>query len=94
MEIKHTPAPWKIGIPGTVISDSSEGITIGGAINKKYYGGNLICESVSYNNAKLIAAAPELLDACEAMLEYFKTKGEENSVLAKSIELTVKKATL
>jgi hypothetical protein len=30
-----------------------------------YYGGHLICESVSEANAKLIAAAPDLLEALE-----------------------------
>lgn len=62
---KHTPGPWRLGTNGVVVSDSSEGITITGATGKEntdYYGGNLICESVSLGNAKLIASAPELLE--------------------------------
>ena len=43
-------------------------------------------------NARLIAAAPELLDACEAMFDYFKMKGEDNSILAISIKKAIKKA--
>ncbi|OCB77992.1 hypothetical protein [Flavobacterium crassostreae] len=63
---KGTKGPWRLGIGGgSVVSDNSESLIISGAIGEeaiKYYGGNLICESVSCANAKLIAAAPELLE--------------------------------
>lgn len=51
---------------GCVVSENIESLTIRGAIGDeaiKYYGGNLICESVSKANARLIAAAPELLES-------------------------------
>ena len=58
---------WEIGkTGGTVITDSNEGFPpntghIGeGAL--KYYGGNLVCESIAKKKyAKLIAAAPPML---------------------------------
>ena len=56
-ESKHTPEPWRVGIPGTVVSDSSEGITIRGGTGEEavnFFGGNLICESVSVINAARI----------------------------------------
>jgi len=62
---QHTPEPWRIGIPGTVVADSAEGITIKGATgpeNVEYYGGNLICESVCNANAARIVAC---VNACK-----------------------------
>lgn len=58
------PGPWRIGrIKSTVVCDSRvEGPR--GANDTAYYGGNLISESVAPQNARLIAAAP-------ALLEYF-----------------------
>lgn len=74
-QLKHTPGPWRLGRAGVVVSNSSEGITIGGATGKEntdYYGGNLICESVSLGNAKLIATAPEML---ESLIEVIRLRG-------------------
>lgn len=48
---------------GHVTSDSSDAIFLSGAKGAQavdYYGGNLICESASKANARLIAAAPEM----------------------------------
>lgn len=75
---KHTPGPWRLGIEGTVVADSADGLTIGGATGKEntdYYGGNLICESISMANAKLTAAAPEMLDALLASKAVFEALG-------------------
>lgn len=47
--MKHTPTPWRVGRPGTVVADSEEGLTIDGSTgpdNVGHYGGNLIAESV------------------------------------------------
>lgn len=58
--MKHTPTPWRVGRPGTVVSDSADGLTINGATgadNVEYYGGNLIAESVSEENAAFIVRA-------------------------------------
>jgi len=68
-ENKWTPGSWrKSSKTKAVISDSARGIDVKGATGTEasaYYGGNLICESVSDYNANLIAAAPELYDALE-----------------------------
>lgn len=68
----HTQGPWKKGIwGGSIISESSNGIDINGAIGEeavKYYGGNLICESASECNRNLIAAAPDLLAALNRLV--------------------------
>jgi len=63
---KHTPGPWKVGKGSFVIADSpAPGIH--GSNMIEHYGGHLICESVSEANARLIAAAPDLLQALECI---------------------------
>ena len=55
---KHTPGPWRIGNAGTAIFHP----------NKPKYIANLTrCENLKAN-ALLIAAAPELLAACEKVI--------------------------
>jgi len=69
-----------------VISDHPEnsstehpfGITPDDPYGLKYYGGYLICESVTPPNADLIAAAPDLYAACKLALDW---AGEELDTL-------------
>lgn len=66
---EHTPTPWKLGRLGAVVSESSEGIEMGGAMGKeavKYYGGNLIGESISQANAKRIVECVNALEGIES----------------------------
>lgn len=62
---------WKIGKNRmTVVTDSDDGLKEStghsGKEAKKYYGGNLICESIyREKDAKLIAAAPKMLEALQ-----------------------------
>ena len=69
----HTSGWWRIGDePGTVVSDKCDGIfrdeDCGRAeIHKKHYGDYCVAESIASCNAGLIAAAPELLEACRAL---------------------------
>lgn len=61
----RTPTPYRVGRPGTVVADSAEGITINGGTgpeNVKHYGGNLIAESVSPENAAFIVEACNAYD--------------------------------
>lgn len=66
-EAKHTPGPWKIiGKYGAIVADADTGCD--DAQSVKDYGGHLVCESVMRTpNARLIAAAPDLLAACRAL---------------------------
>lgn len=71
MNTEHTPGPWRIGNGSFIISDHpAPGIT--GSDDVQYYGGHLICESVSQANARLIAAAPDLLEALKVLLFAFE----------------------
>ena len=98
----HTKGPWRIGKhTNSVISDNSNGLEINGATGEeavKYYGGNLICESVSIENAKLITAAPDLLEAIQYYFDVLEeVRGKDfalkpDHVLSKMIN-AVKKAT-
>jgi len=75
MSAKHTPGPWKIGKGSFVIADSpAPGIR--GSDMIEYYGGHLICESVSEENAYLIAAAPDLLESLEGIVSASTDKWE------------------
>jgi hypothetical protein len=63
---KFTPGPWMKGkTGGCVISNDDKNITIRGGTGAdavKYYGGNLIGESISKGNVALIAIAPDMYD--------------------------------
>ena len=67
-----TPGPWRIGKVGSVVSDHPVP-EVGGTDHVDYYGGHCICESVSAANAHLIAAAPELYEACDDCLHALRT---------------------
>lgn len=61
-EVKHTPGPWHVGIGNT---------------NYCYFVGddpNLSAEETKAN-ARLISAAPDLLAACEACMEFWDNDG-------------------
>ena len=67
---KHTPGPWRINGNNMfrwIVADS-EVFTHSGDVNRSAYGGNMVCESVHKANARLIAAAPELLEALQDMV--------------------------
>jgi len=73
MTTKHTPGNWTVGkTGGTVVSDQPlPDYTInGGHDHVEYYGGHLIAESIwRAEDARLIAAAPDLLAALEGLYE-------------------------
>lgn len=59
-----TPGNWKIGIPGTVVSDASPADypAESGHADVTYYGGFLLCESVGNNtDARLFADSKNIL---------------------------------
>jgi len=79
--MKHTATPWKKGTyKNCITAETNDGLTINGAYQDEaidYYGGYLIAESVSKNNAQFIVKAcnshEELIDALEGMVDTFKT---------------------
>lgn len=90
MSTEHTPGPWRVGkASGAVVSDSPDGLTLAGTTEAnssregvtEFYGGNLICESATPANARLIAAAPDLLKAGEAALRAMREMHAAGAVL-------------
>ena len=96
METKHTPGPWKMA----EIEDDTKNLTH--MIVAEYNETLLITYALPptdivdefYANAKLIAAAPELLEACQDALDYFKVVfGEDtHSVLTDTLRNAISKA--
>lgn len=66
---KHTPGPWRFGKNSDdVVADQPAGHSEE-SDHVAYYGGHLVAESICSHNRSLIAAAPELLEALEELLE-------------------------
>lgn len=59
----HTPEPWRVGRPGTVVSDTPVP-GMGGSDAVEYYGGHLIGESIIEANSRRIVAC---VNACAGM---------------------------
>jgi len=92
--LKHTPTPYRVGKTGQVVSDSAEGLTLNGATGKdaiEHYGGNLIAESVSPENAEFIARACNAFDlfvaGAEEALEQLKFEGMTVDALEKALAI-------
>lgn len=77
----HNQGQWKFNGHDAVISDCKENSTVdrpplfepdNDPDGLEYYGGYLICESVTEANAHLIVAAPDLLAACEKVPHLLK----------------------
>ena len=69
---KHTPGPWKCGMDETMgrysIFERSKGRESEVAFCNWYLGSSAIGERIAEANARLIAAAPDLLEACLTIL--------------------------
>jgi hypothetical protein len=82
-QTKWTPGPWRIGDAGTTIFGPPNGTpfpkTIASITN------NPFPSKSQRANARLIAAAPCLLEACKVALQYFPSAGEVYNQIAKVV---------
>jgi hypothetical protein len=67
----HTPGPWRAGGMGMVVDLNQDGIALT-SVSKP----SMECEA----NARLIAAAPELLKALKAMVWTFEKLGNGKAI--------------
>lgn len=101
-KFKGSKGNWSIGRTGScVVTDDVKGFKkeIGHA-DVDYYGGALICESIyKIEDAKLIAAAPDLLAACQQLIdsphyEHFAVRLNDHEMKGlEMIKEAIKKAT-
>ena len=74
----HTQEPWRVGRPGTVVSDTPVP-GMGGSDAVEYYGGHLIGESIVEANARRIVACVNAIAGVPTeWLEKFSIDGSEN----------------
>lgn len=72
--MKHTPGPWSLNLIGETRGKSDQPFLVG----VEGFGGPAIVLHANFNhpealaNAHLIAAAPELLEACKMALSFWK----------------------
>ncbi len=80
-----TPGPWRLSGTQPRWSDPGQGAVVADeptghddVENLAAYGGHLVAESIARAaNARLIAAAPDLLAACEAVCLWFDVDSTE-----------------
>lgn len=81
----HTPEPWRVGRPFTVVSDTPVP-EMGGSDAVEYYGGHLIGESIIEANARRIVAC---VNACQGLsTDELEQHGLVSAVGYELIELT------
>lgn len=72
----YTPGPWRVGNHGSVICDAPIGPMDDESL--AFYGGNVVCGTVSPANAPLIVKAPELAEALRELLELAEPFGQHS----------------
>ena len=85
----YTKGPWRLGRHGSVVSDFPVP-EIRGSDDVEYYGGHLVCESVTLSNSRLIALAPTMLE----LLQSIQKDEVRNSDLLDRIKAVVSKAAI
>lgn len=92
MKTQHTPAPWTI----KEHEDKNHGIDITEGDNGKVIANvtsHFIAEHTEAQaNAKLIAAAPELLEALKELIEYLGEEWQQDQFIIKA-QAAINKAT-
>ena len=79
---KHTPGPWEPGEEAGIWAGKRKICVMRYFLNKS--NPLKICEKETQANARLIAAAPELLEACKNLIYSF------NTMDAKDISVSIK----
>ena len=83
--MKHTPGPWRVSAHDAIYSDNPDW-------------GHTIAENVETCNRSLIAAAPELLEACKSSLDWLQNcvtcgePGHGNPALVNNLINSINKA--
>ena len=77
MKTTHTPGPWAANISELEASSSLVSV-------RTENGGYLICSDAGYQNAPLIAAAPDLLDILDRILRAHES-GNNGSVMGEAV---------
>lgn len=96
---KHTPGPWKIEGPNLNHKDQFRyAVYTNTEVKPKW-----ICELEFYSdqgtetdkaNAKLIAAAPDLLEACQWAVAFGKNGQSHDKMILSKLKEAIKKATI
>ena len=81
---KHTPGPWSVGNP----TGFRNQISIEPAIGCVYGAGDEIAA-----NARLIASAPDMLEALEAIADFAPGYGDVCEIIAQRARAAIAKAT-
>ena len=86
---KHTPGPWKFGKEGAIEYNDVQNYICGADETLIVYG------QVKDADARLISAAPDLLEACRAMLDccYDMDRNDETLAAVKATMKAIAKAT-
>lgn len=74
--VKPTTGPWRVGKNGAIVADFPIEGGVPGTSDVECYGGYLIAETVAPENRRLVAAAPRLLRALEAMVAWHGKRGD------------------
>lgn len=90
---KFTPGPWRVGKDGgSIVADSPVGGHEQDEQTTEYYGGQVICETVSDCNKPLIAAAPKLLEECKLCRDIFLKLSQIFAENSRFLEIVIAKA--
>ena len=84
----HTPGPWRV-VHASAHEFNPE-TTRKDIIGKCQFGDAYVAGDISANDARLIASAPDLLDALHAIIDAF---GHQDSLLMDQCKAAVAKAT-
>ncbi len=88
---KHTPGPWHCA--GIFNPDSPSATQwIWGPTEKGNSSGTVIARDVALRDVPLIAAAPELLEACKLALPYINGIGVKMENTRKAMKAAIQKA--